>query len=105
MLYLIYCRDHPALSARIRSELLSTHVAYLQQHKDILLLGGAMLAEDGATRRGSALVLNVPSLQQAEEFSLNEPFRRAGLYESVQITRMRRGQWYPENVPKTVDGD
>jgi uncharacterized protein len=105
MLYIIYCTDDPNVSARIRSQLLPTHLKYLEQHKDMLLLGGARLAEDGVTRLGSTLILSVPSREHALRFSENEPFGRAGLYSSVEITRMRRGQWYPENVPKSVDGD
>ena len=104
MLYIVYCKDYPEQSARIRSQFLSEHLAYLDKHQDIILLGGAMLAEDGKTRLGSTLVLNVPSRDQAVQFSQNEPFRCAGLYESVEITRMRRGQWYPANVPPSADG-
>lgn len=104
MLYILYCRDDAKESARVRSQYLNEHLAYLDRHKDIILLGGAMLAEDGKTRVGSTLVLNVPSREQAELFSQNEPFRRAGLYASVEITRMRRAQWYPQNVPNTADG-
>lgn len=105
MLYILYCKDEPAQSARIRSQFLSAHLEYLEQHKRVILVGGAMLAEDGKTRIGSTLVLNVPSREQAESFSRNEPFRRAGLYQSVEITRMRRTQWYPDNAPTTADGD
>ena len=105
MLYVLYCRDDPGQSAHIRSQFLNEHLAYLDRHGDIILLGGAMLAEDGKTRLGSTLILNVPSREQALLFSQNEPFRRAGLYASVEITRMRRGQWHPMNVPKTADGD
>ena len=68
-------------------------------------LGGATLAEDGATRLGSVLILNVPSLADAEAFSSNEPFRKAGLFKSVKITRMRRGQWNPGNAPSSAEGN
>ena len=105
MLYLIYGRDDMAVSARIRTELLSEHLEYIERHKHLIVVGGALLAEDGATRIGSTLVLNVTSREQADEFSRNEPFRRAGLYQSVDIERMRRAQWYPENAPKSVDGN
>jgi uncharacterized protein len=47
----------------------------------------------------------VPSREQAEEFSRNEPFRKAGLFKSVKIARMRRGQWNPAAVPKTAEGN
>jgi uncharacterized protein YciI len=104
MLYILYCKDNAQESARIRSQFLSEHLAYLEQHQTIILLGGAMLAEDGKTRVGSTLVLNVPSREEALAFSQNEPFRRAGLYATVEITRMRRAQWYPANAPQSADG-
>ena len=69
------------------------------------MLGGALLADDGIKRTGSCLILNVPGREQAEEFSRNEPFRQAGLFKSVKITRMRRGQWNPEAAPKTAEGN
>jgi uncharacterized protein YciI len=104
MLYVIYQEDGPDSKA-IRATTKDAHLAYLDQHEDILVLGGAMLAEDGGTRIGSVLILNVPSLEAAEQFSLNEPFRKAGLFKSVKITRMRRGQWNPAAAPKTPEGN
>jgi hypothetical protein len=104
MLYIIYCQDDPAVSSRIRSEHKDAHLAYLDKHKHLIMLGGAMLAEDGTTRVGSTLILNVKSLAEAEEFSTNEPFRCAGLYSDVKITRMRRAQWRPELAPTSVEG-
>ncbi len=104
MLYVIYQIDKPD-SAAIRFEQRPAHFAYLDQHRDILVLGGALLAEDGATREGSVLIVNVPGLDEAEHFSANEPFRKAGLFQRVEIRRMRRGQWNPEAAPKSAEGD
>lgn len=104
MLYILYCRDNPLVSHEVRTAYKEEHLTYLDQHSELIVLGGAMLAEDGATRVGSTLILNVASLEQAESFSENEPFRKAGLYATVGITRMRRAQWNPENAPQTVEG-
>jgi uncharacterized protein YciI len=104
VLYILYLEDDMAVSKRIRSDHLAAHLAYLEQHRDLILLGGAMLDEDGATRVGSALILNVRDRQQAETFSENEPFRKAGLYAAVRIRRMRRAQWRPDLAPATADG-
>ena len=41
----------------------------------------------------------------ADAFSENEPFRKAGLFSSVKISRMRRGQWNPAAAPKTAEGN
>ena len=104
MLYIIYQVDKPN-SVAIRAAHRAAHFAYLDDHEDILVLGGAMLGEDGTTRMGSVLIINVGSLEEAERFSANEPFRKAGLFERVEITRMRRGQWNPEAAPKTAEGN
>jgi len=37
--------------------------------------------------------------------SANEPFRRAGLFKSIKVSRMRKGQWHPDNAPKTPEGN
>ena len=103
MLYVIYQIDKPNGQA-IRAAQRAAHLKYLDDHEDILVLGGAMLAEDGTTRTGSVLIINVPSQEAAERFSANEPFRQAGLFERVEITRMRRGQWNPAAAPKTAEG-
>jgi uncharacterized protein YciI len=104
MLYIIYQEDKPD-GTSIRESTRAAHLAYLDKHKDILVLGGALLDEDGSTRTGSVLVINVPSRQAAEAFSAGEPFRRAGLFRSVKITRMRRGQWNPEAAPRSAEGN
>lgn len=106
MLYIIYQLDRPnPEAAEIRKRVKDTHLAYLETHKDILVLGGALLEDDGIGRLGSTLIINVPSRQAAEAFSANEPFRQAGLFKEVRITRMRRGQWNPAAAPATAEGN
>ena len=104
MLYIIYQEDGPG-SATLREEHKPAHFAYLKEHKDILVLGGAMLADDGVERIGSVLILNVPDKKTAERFSENEPLGKAGTFKSVKITRMRRGQWNPDTAPKSAEGN
>jgi len=104
MLYIIYQEDRSD-GAAIRAATRAEHLAYLERHADILVLGGATLADDGVTRIGSVLIINVPDRAAAERFSAEEPFRKAGLFGSVKITRMRRGQWNPDAAPKTPEGN
>ena len=104
MLYIIYQEDRPGGLA-VRNATRDTHLAYLDKHKDTLVLGGGLLAEDGATRPGSVLIINVPDRKAAEAFSASEPFRKAGLFQTVKISRMRRGQWNPGAAPKTAEGN
>jgi uncharacterized protein YciI len=105
MLYIIYQEDREEAAAGIRAANREKHLAYLDQHADILVLGGALLADDGGGRTGSCLIINVASREEAEEFSRNEPFRKAGLFKSVKIARMRRGQWNPAAAPKSAEGN
>ena len=104
MLYIVYQIDGPD-SPEIRAATRDAHFKYLDDHERILVLGGALLADDGKTRTGSVLIINVENLAAAEAFSENEPFRRAGLFERVEINRMRRGQWNPDAAPKSAEGN
>jgi len=104
MLYIIYQEDREGGEA-IRTAAKESHLAYLDRHRDILVLGGALLAEDGVKRLGSCLIVNVPDRAAAEAFSAKEPFRKAGLFKSVKITRMRRGQWNPAAAPRSAEGN
>ena len=104
MLYLIYCEDKPD-GAAIRTATREAHLTYLAAHQDIVVLGGALLAENGATRIGSTFIINVPNRAAAEDFSRKEPFTKAGLFREVRIRRMRRGQWNPTAAPQTAEGN
>lgn len=104
MLYVIYQLDRDDGAADIRKATLQPHLDYLEAHKDILVLGGALLKDDLVGRLGSCLIVNVPDRAAAERFSENEPFRQAGLFKSVTISAMRRGQWNPGAVPATAEG-
>jgi uncharacterized protein YciI len=107
MLYMIYGVDKPGEEGRaIRAAAREAHFAYLEKHKDIIVLGGATLADppDDA-RTGSVLIVNVPSRAAADAFAKDEPFNRSGLFERYTVTRMRRGQWKPDAAPKTAEGE
>jgi uncharacterized protein YciI len=104
VLYIIYQEDRDDGAAEVRAANREKHFAYLDRHRDILVLGGALLADDGVKRTGSCLIINVAGRGEAEEFSRNEPFRQAGLFKSVKISRMRRGQWNPAAAPKSEEG-
>ena len=103
MLYLIYGVDGPD-AARIRAATRDAHFAYLEKHRDILVLGGATLADDGIARTGSVLIINAASSAEADAFARDEPFRKAGVFAQHTVTRMRRGQWNPDAAPTTAEG-
>ena len=102
MLYIMVNEDGRDGQA-IRDATREAHLAYLERHKNIVVLAGGTLAEDGKTRTGSVFIVNVPGREAAEKFSAEEPFRKAGLFKSVKIARMRRGQWNPAAIPATPE--
>jgi uncharacterized protein YciI len=104
MLFAIYQEDGPN-AKEIRARTRETHLAYLDANMEILVLGGGLIEDDNAGYIGSLLIINVPSREAAEAFSANEPYRKAGLFKSVKITRMRRGQWNPSAAPSSVLGN
>ncbi len=105
MLYMIYGIDKQPGAEEIRAAARPDHFDYLKKNQSILVIGGATLADDSDARTGSVLIINVPDRAAADEFALNEPFRKAGLFETVTVTRMRRGQWNPSAAPQSAEGD
>ena len=104
MLWIIYCEDRED-GAAIRAATRDEHLAYLDTHENVLVLGGALLADDGVARLGSVFIVNLPNRAAAEKLSLEEPFRKAGLFKRVTIARMRKGQFNPSAAPVTTEGD
>ncbi len=105
MLWNIYCEDRDDGAAAIRADTRDEHLAYLEAHEKILVLGGALLADDGIKRLGSVFLVNLPNRAAAEHLMLEEPFRKAGLFKRVTIARMRKGQFNPSAAPATAEGD
>jgi uncharacterized protein YciI len=95
MLWAITCVDKPNTAA-IREKVLQTHRDYLGSQKKILVLAGATQNDEGTQAIGSLFVVNVGSRAEAKKFSDGDPFTQNGVFASVTITRMRKGQWNPE---------
>lgn len=93
-LFAIICTDKPGtqeLRARTRQE----HLDYLARNEDIVVLGGVTLSDDGTKKNGSIWVINVADRAAADGFIGEEPFIRAGVFETVTVTRMNKGQFNP----------
>jgi uncharacterized protein YciI len=105
MLWMIYCEDRDDGAAAIRAAVRDEHLAYLETHEHIMVLGGALLADDAVARLGSMFLVNLPNRAACDSLMLDEPFRKAGLFKRVTISRMRKGQFNPGAAPKTAEGD
>ncbi len=89
MPYLVYVKDKPD-SLELRTELRPVHLEYLEANQQKLLAAGALLEDDGSGAHGGAVILDVEDRAAAEEFVRDDPFTKAGLFESVTITRWRK---------------
>jgi uncharacterized protein YciI len=89
MLWSVYCLDNPN-SGTLRQSTRPTHLAYLEAYKDRIVYGGALLAADGQTVAGSLLVVNLPDRAAAQKFSDDDPYAKAGLFQSIAIHPTRK---------------
>jgi uncharacterized protein YciI len=82
----------------LRDQHLKAHQDYLHAHKDIIVISGGTVSDDGATFNGSLLIVNVPGRAEAQTFADNDPFQKVGMIASVKITRMRKGMFNAQAV-------
>ncbi len=97
MPYAILTRDKPD-RGHLRLETRAEHVAWLDAQKDILLAAGGLIDDDGAGGHGGVLIIDVDDRAAAEAFIAEDPFTKAGLFESVTVTRWRKAFFNFENL-------
>jgi len=94
MLWAISCVDKPNGDAA-RAKVRDAHRDYLKSNKKVILLSGATLSDDGEPV-GVLYVIKVSSRAEAQAWVDNEPFSSGGVFASVKVTRMRKGNFNPE---------
>ena len=94
MLYAIYCDDKPnTMDVRMANR--PEHIEYLKSKEGQILMCGALLTEDGEGMLGSLLVIDAADAAAARAFADGDPFAKAGLFQSVSITRWRKAFFNP----------
>jgi uncharacterized protein YciI len=89
MLYLIRCVDKPGYSS-VRAESRQRHLDYLAFYAERLRFAGPMLSEKDGSPCGSVLILDLADRGEAERCAAEDPYTRAGLFASVEITLIRQ---------------
>lgn len=86
-LYVLVCNDKPdSLELRLANR--EAHLAYARGFADRLKVAGPLLDEAG-NMAGSLLILEADSLEDARAFNLGDPYQKAGLFGSVQVTAFK----------------
>ncbi len=99
MLWAVHCIDR-ADTAAAREEHLVVHRAYLDTMQDKIFFSGPLQNDDASASLGSLFILNVKDRAEAQDFAANEPFNMNGIFQSVTITRMRKGRFNPDIVDR-----
>jgi uncharacterized protein YciI len=85
--FVLICTDKPK-SLDLRMANREAHLAYVKDFAADIRLGGPLLDAAG-DMAGSMLVLEAEDRAAAEAFSANDPYNKAGLFQSVDIRPFR----------------
>lgn len=86
-LFVLTCIDRPSALA-LRMSVREDHLAFVRAKGAMVKLGGPFL--DGAGEMaGSMLIIEAHDMAAAEAFAGEDPYGRAGLFESVTIRPYR----------------
>ncbi len=89
MLFHIRYIDKPG-RAELRAQTRADHLAHIGKFADQVMIGGPTLSDDGEEMTGSVILLEAADRAAAEAFSADDPYVKAGLFESVVIRRFRK---------------
>lgn len=89
MLFMFYCDDKPG-HEQLRLDTRQAHLDYLGGFKDRAVAVGPTLTDDGQNMNGSLLILDLADRKEAEDFAVNDPYAKAGLFQSVTIRAWKK---------------
>lgn len=84
MLYVVRFTDKPN-SAALRKELLAAHIAWLDEHKETILVPGSLRPEQGAEAVGGMWIVEAKDKQTIEALFQTDPFWTEGLRQSYEV--------------------
>ena len=62
------------------------HVEYLKAHREKIVAAGPTLGDTPEQMTGSVLIMEFGDLAEAENWAANDPYAKAGLFESTTIS-------------------
>ena len=87
MLVALVAHDKPG-ALNIRQENRPLHLEYLKS-TDLVAQAGPLLNDDG-DMIGSLIILDVADMAQAQDWADNDPYAKAGLFQTVTLTHWNR---------------
>jgi uncharacterized protein YciI len=89
MLFHIRCRDKTS-QMNMRASTRAVHLNYISKYGDAVFFAGPTSTDDGETITGSIFIIELDNMTAAEEFSKGDPYRKMGLFESIEIEEVRK---------------
>ncbi len=87
-LYVLTCVDKTQ-SLALRMATREAHLAYVGEKSAAIRAAGPLLDDEGQMN-GSLFIMDCPDVGAVEAFSQADPYRRAGLFETVEIRPWRQ---------------
>jgi hypothetical protein len=88
MQFMAYCLDKPgALEVRMANR--PKHAEYLTSHNDKIVYAGPLL-DDKDAMVGTLLVIDLADRAAMDDFLKNDPYAKAGLFQSVSVHPVRK---------------
>lgn len=84
MLFAVIFTDKPN-HGHVRAAQLQAHIEWLEQHRDVIPVGGSLRHEPGDTPRGGLWIAQAESKAQLEALIQTDPFYLAGLRQHYDI--------------------
>ena len=82
MHFVITCIDKPG-QPELRQANRPDHIKHLSEHEDRIVAAGPTL--DGDVPNGSVIIMEFDDLESAQAFAENDPYYKAGVFESVSV--------------------
>jgi uncharacterized protein YciI len=83
----LFCHDKPG-ALPIRLENRAAHLAHIES-SGVVEMAGPLLDTEGQMC-GSLVILSVDSLAAAQDWSINDPYAKAGLFASVTLIEWKK---------------
>jgi uncharacterized protein YciI len=90
MLYVLICKDLPGEGLARRMATRPNHLAYLESLGTKLRAAGGLLSEDGTEPRGSMIIIEAGSLDEARAIAAADPYAKAGVFAEVEVHAWRQ---------------
>jgi uncharacterized protein YciI len=85
MLFVLICKDVPGEGLALRQKTRPDHLAYLDSLGGKVRAAGGLLTADATEPRGSLLIIEAASLDEARAIAAADPYAKAGVFSDVEI--------------------